>query len=346
MTDLPTPAVSVIIPVYNTETYLTECLDSVLNQNFRDMEILIVNDGSTDNSLNVIRKYMAIDQRIVLLDKKNEGVAAARNAALRMAKGDYLMLLDSDDIFAPNAIATLYDQIRQNDCDILIYNGRSFEVGGANKRWAGKYYFDLNEADENRVAPGLYWLERTDGRIQQACMKIYRRQFIVGHKLDFGRYRIGEDSYFFYMSMIRARRVAYVHYTGYFRRYRPGSIVTTESVHGPQTRIRSFGQLTSTLDEALDEKHRKLIARQHAYYASALWILCMIRREAADRDALMKEFGNAHLAQFIRENMRDWKLAVLAFFISLPECFIPLQVAFARLLRWAYKSKARLLYFS
>jgi glycosyltransferase involved in cell wall biosynthesis len=338
------PLVSVIIPVYDTATYLAECLDSVINQGIRDMEIIVVNDGSMDGSLDIIRRYSELDDRIILLDKANQGASAARNDAMRMAKADYIMFLDSDDFFTADVVKTAYDRICRNACEIIIFNGRAFEDDGKIRRWCDKFYFNLEEGDENHIAPGLYWIGRTGGRIQQPGMKIYHREFIIKNNLKFGNSLVGEDYYFFYMCMIRAERVGYMHFEGYSRRYRPGSQETDKSIHGTQERIRSFGQILSTLNFVDDEKYHRIIGGQHAYYASVLWVRCMIRQDTSERNALLKEFCNARLKEFIRKNRNDWKLRVLSFFISLPESLLWLQIIFARAVRLSFKSKIRLLY--
>ena len=119
--------VSVIIPVYNTSKYLHHCLDSVLSQTFAEFEIIIINDGSTDNSLEILREYEAKDNRIVVIDKNNEGVSAARNCGIKVAKGEYIMFCDSDDFVTPNWIEKLYEAIYKHpnswvDCDYYKYD--------------------------------------------------------------------------------------------------------------------------------------------------------------------------------------------------------------------------------
>ncbi|MGA2780314.1 MAG: glycosyltransferase family 2 protein [Smithella sp.] len=338
------PMVSVIIPVYNTAAYLAECLDSVINQEIPEMEIIVVNDGSIDGSLEIIRRYSEQDDRIIILDKANQGASAARNDAMRMAKADHIMFLDSDDVFTADVVKTAYNRICRNAGDIIIFNGRSFEDDGKIRRWYDKFYFNLDEKDENHIAPGLYWIGRTGGRIQQPGMKIYRREFIVENDLKFGDSLTGEDYFFFYMCMIRAQRVGYMHFEGYCRRYRHASLETDKSIHGTQERIRSFGQILSTLNFVKDEKYRRIIGGQHAYYASVLWVRCMIRQDTSERNVLLKEFCSARLKEFIRKNRNDWKLRVLSFFISLPESLLWLQIIFARAVRLSFKSKIRLLY--
>ena len=118
--------VSVIMPVYNVEKYLPQCIESVLAQSLNDIEIICVNDGSTDDSLKVLQEFKARDNRIVIIDKANEGSGIARNTALAIAKGEYVYFVDSDD-WLDNAgvLEKLYNKASTDDLDILIFGGLS-----------------------------------------------------------------------------------------------------------------------------------------------------------------------------------------------------------------------------
>ena len=115
------PKVSVIIPVYNVEQYLSRCLDSVISQNFNDMEIICINDGSKDASLRILEEYAGKDSRIVIIDKKNAGVSAARNDGIAAAKGEYLAFLDGDDFWEADCLAKIYQEAEHNHSDIVIF---------------------------------------------------------------------------------------------------------------------------------------------------------------------------------------------------------------------------------
>ena len=114
--------ISVIIPVYNAENYLRECIDSVLNQTMSGIEIVLINDGSTDHSLDIIKEYSAKYDNVVFADQENKGVCIARNVGIEMAKGEYIGWLDSDDMLKPDAIEKLYKLMIQNDADYGYYN--------------------------------------------------------------------------------------------------------------------------------------------------------------------------------------------------------------------------------
>jgi len=113
------PKVSVIIPVYNTEKYLGECLDSVLKQTLSDIEIICIDDGSTDNSLKILNKYAKKDKRIKIITQKNSGVINARNNAIAQAVSEYIYPLDSDDIISPDCLEKLYNAIQSGKADVI-----------------------------------------------------------------------------------------------------------------------------------------------------------------------------------------------------------------------------------
>lgn len=116
------PKISVIVPVYNVEEYIPRCLDSIVKQTMKEIEIICINDGSTDNSLEILRAYAKQDDRITVIDKENGGVSSARNAGIRHAKGDYLMFVDSDDYLEKTICEACYKKIIRDSSDIVITN--------------------------------------------------------------------------------------------------------------------------------------------------------------------------------------------------------------------------------
>ena len=120
------PKISVIIPVYNTGKYLAECLDSVINQTLADIEIICINDGSTDNSSEILDKYAEQDSRIKIINQKNSGVVIARNNAIKCAAGKYIYPLDSDDIIAKDCLEKLYNKITHSKYRVVMHNAKTF----------------------------------------------------------------------------------------------------------------------------------------------------------------------------------------------------------------------------
>ena len=124
---------SVIIPVYNVEEYLNECLDSITNQTLEGIEIICIDDGSTDNSPNLLKEYQKKDQRIKIITKENGGQATARNLGIKEAHGEYIAFIDSDDFIEPEMLEKLYTKAKNNNldiamCKIATYNNQTKEI--------------------------------------------------------------------------------------------------------------------------------------------------------------------------------------------------------------------------
>lgn len=124
--------ISVIVPVYNQERYVRKCLRSILQQDFQDLEVIVINDGSADNSLSIVKKIAEKDKRVKIVDKKNEGVSFARRDGLKVARGAYVCFVDSDDFLPPHALKTLYDIMTREDVDIVA--GQCIRQMGLYKR--------------------------------------------------------------------------------------------------------------------------------------------------------------------------------------------------------------------
>ena len=120
------PKISIIIPVYNVENYMSRCLESVINQTLLDIEIICVNDGTKDGSVEIVKNYMRHDARIQLVEKENGGLASARNAGMEVATGDTLLFLDSDDYLETNACERIYEEKLNRNADIIVFGSIPF----------------------------------------------------------------------------------------------------------------------------------------------------------------------------------------------------------------------------
>ena len=121
------PEISVVVPVYNVEKYLKQCLDSILVQTFSNIEIICVNDGSTDNSRKILEEYKKRDFRIKIVDKKNGGLSSARNAGMKVATGEFYSFIDSDDWIDKTMLEKLYENITALNTDISICAVHQFD---------------------------------------------------------------------------------------------------------------------------------------------------------------------------------------------------------------------------
>ena len=194
--------ISVIIPVYNVAEYLTKCLDSVVNQTLKDIEIICVNDGSVDNSLEILKTYAQQDNRIIIIDKQNEGVAATRNDALDVAKGDYIMFLDSDDYLALDACEIAYSKITSENADIGVFSHIEHENDS------------FIEAPKNKNVRQFAQDETlTDYSCFQimSCDKIYKKSFLNDNNLRFPKgIKNAEDSVFCWCCLFNKPKYCFI----------------------------------------------------------------------------------------------------------------------------------------
>lgn len=223
------PKVSVIIPVCNAERYLRECLDSVVGQTLKDIEIICVNDGSWDGSLQIIEEYAEKDHRITVISQQNAGVSAARNAALALAAGRYVYMVDSDDLIEPNALEHLYGCAEKDDLDILFLDARVLYMNDRLKSAHSGYtaYYTRGKSYPAGTGTQVFrdLTERKECR-SSPCLQFVRREHLERHNIRFLDGIIHEDNLFTFLNIMQAERVALVNEPYYIRRVREGSIMT------------------------------------------------------------------------------------------------------------------------
>lgn len=184
------PKISVIIPIYNSEKYLRECLDSIINQTLKDIEIICVNDGSTDLSIKILEEYKKNNSLIKIIDKKNEGVSIARNIGIQNAIGDYIMFIDSDDYIEKECLYNSYKKILEKESDILCFGVNEF----INEKKIPRYDSKIIQENCNK--------ENLDINIKKffmlnACGKLFKTKFIKDNKILFpSQIKICEDGIF------------------------------------------------------------------------------------------------------------------------------------------------------
>ncbi|WP_405294779.1 glycosyltransferase family 2 protein [Methanobrevibacter sp.] len=220
--------ISVIVPVYNTEKYLRECLDSVVNQTFRDIEIICINDGSTDSSLDILNEYEKLDDRISVFSQDNSGLSITRNNGMKISKGKYIYFMDSDDYLELTAFEELYTISERDDLDLLVFKLMNFddETGEkytseyyemeSLKDWYGKI-FNFSEIGANVLNFAV-----------SASGKFFKKDLIKD--LTFPENLIFEDNLFFANALIKAKKVSIYDKHLYNRRIRSNSITTTKTI--------------------------------------------------------------------------------------------------------------------
>lgn len=190
--------VSVILPIYNVAPYLDDTFHSLLNQTLKEIEIIAVNDGSTDNSEDIIRKYAEQDSRISFYSQENQGQSVARNLALRHAKGEYIYMMDSDDILADKeALSLCYEYAEKNHADFIFFDGDTLQEEGANAlTWN---YKRTQELEEDKAYSGERLLNKMLDNSKHNCvvwLLLIRHDYLKRISLDFYPGIIHEDELF------------------------------------------------------------------------------------------------------------------------------------------------------
>ncbi len=222
--------VSVIIPIYNTGKYLKECLDSAISQSLKEIEVICVNDGSTDDTEDILRDYEKIDARICVYNQKNLGVSVARNNAIKHATGEYIYFLDSDDMLEKDVLCELYNIAKERKLEVLYFDGTSFSNHNECQELAERYhnyYTRKNEYPEVTTGPQmmLEMLRNEEYRVTPA-LQLVQREYLLKNQLSFPVGIVQEDNYYSYCCMLSARQAGYVKMSCYKRRVRKDSIMT------------------------------------------------------------------------------------------------------------------------
>lgn len=217
--------ISVIVPIYNVESYVRQCIQSILDQSIKDIEIILVNDGSTDNSICKIQDLIDTNNNIILINQENKGLSAARNTGLKYAKGKYIAFIDSDDYVDTFFLERLYSEAETYDLDVAC--------GGYSKLVNNTITPKLrkNELLKLGVIDGTTYLHKqfklNDYRME-VWDDLYKRSFLMKYKLSFSNGLLHEDEDFTPSILLHAKRVKLVDSYGYIYRYRDNSIMNSK----------------------------------------------------------------------------------------------------------------------
>lgn len=238
------PAISIIVPIWNTEKYLRRCLTSLVNQTKKDIEIVCVNDGSPDNSLDIIKEFTAKDARVKLVDQKNQGVAVARNVGLKHATGKYIMWCDSDDEYVLNMCEKMFNAIEIQKVDLVVCAINVIN-DNVDSKLAGdiEEYVKLKFSGKHTVDWNL--IVHTDVSLPS---KIMKKSLIDKYDMHFPAGLHFEDAYFFDQYFMASKTVYYMDDKLYFYHRNNDSIMS-----------RSFKKSTISLD------YMQIIPKTYAY---------------------------------------------------------------------------------
>lgn len=292
------PLLSIIVPIYNSEATLASCVDSILSQPFRDFELILVDDGSTDGSSALCEMYRVQDGRIRYVRRENGGLSAARNSGLSVAGGSYVSFVDSDDEVYPEFYAAAFDGLLGRDFDL-------FMVGM--DRFKGEWKF--REVDQKRLSKDeLYELFLTTNYVGlSACNKIFRRQILSENSLEFRAVRFAEDLVFISEFAPHARRVVFDPRPLYSYKEHPASMTnkakTTQLMDDRDFEILNALDLTSAIYAHQQNDHASSCFRVRAA-RSALRLLVLMYLARAYR---AEEFRSVR--SYLREGTRDFLVA-------------------------------------
>lgn len=314
------PLISVIIPAYNIEPYIARCLDSVLAQSYTNLEIIIVNDGSKDNTGNILEEYKKKDDRIRVIHKENTGVSDTRNKGIDAATGEYIGFVDGDDVIHQDMYKTLLENAIKYDADIshcgyqMVFPNRTDDYYGTEKlvlQDNHKGVFDL--LDASYVEPGL-------------CIKLYRRDLIGKYRLD-KSIRINEDLLFNYDMFKKAKKSVYEDKMLYYYMVRSASASTQKT-----NRYKILNPV-DVMRHIMNNEEGELqaIAQRRLFYL--LEKICV-----QDKSQLREHISEEEYTRLKLEAKRVLKAAKNNCFISVKQrCQAILAIYFPMLYRMIYK---------
>ena len=203
------PCISIVIPVYNVQDYLSQCLDSLMEQTFPYFEVICVNDGSTDGTADILEEYTSSDTRIKVYTQENKGAGAARNAVMQHAAGKYMLFLDGDDWFEKNMLEVLYRKAEETQADVVQFRLRQYHM--QTKSFSGPYGFDPAPL---KNTPVFSWKNAPCSiqRIRNSALgtNLYRTEHIKSQHILFPEIRNTEDTFFIFLAACTAQRIAWV----------------------------------------------------------------------------------------------------------------------------------------
>lgn len=256
--------ISVIIPVYNVEEYLCECVNSVINQTYKNLEIILIDDGSTDSSGKICDDYAKKDKRITVIHKKNEGPSKTRNIGLRNAKGEYIYFIDSDDYITEDAIESFVSTAKSNSADLVFFDSLCFSDDGSkvNQGYTIKETYRARSGYEV-----LTELHKNKDYHCSVCLLLIKHSLISDNNISFLESAYcSEDMLFTYQIYCSAKRAVQCKKTMHYRRYRPNSIVTSKKSE------RHFRSCRDVFEKVRD--YSEAIGKAGDYMATEYTVRC------------------------------------------------------------------------
>ena len=261
--------VSVVIPVYNVEKYLRDCLDTIVNQTLEDIEIICVNDGSTDKSLDILNEYASKVERMRVLSQDNGGHAVATNVGMTYATGEYLFLMDSDDILKLNALEDTYSIAKEKDVDFVLFKAINYDD-------EKDEYYEAENYSMNKIArivkDNIFSYEDLGDAIFDITVtpwsKLYNRSFIEENNITFPEGLVFDDNVFFWKVLFSAKRIYFYKEFLFTRRWYSTSSTTKGDLRFIDS-IAVFNLVWDVFREFnLFEKYKKILYDKKVFLAN------------------------------------------------------------------------------
>jgi len=306
--------ISVVVPVYNVEKYLDRCVESILRQSYKNMEVILVNDGSTDSSGEKCEYYSNLDKRVNVIHKSNGGLSSARNAGLAVCTGDYISFIDSDDWIEQDMYADMMKHVDEFQSDIVIC--RKYRVDESDNKTIESYMKYPGDTVMNKVQ-GLAYLMSFRGFDMSVCDKLFAKE-VIG-EIRFPEGKTCEDSFTTYLYFARADKISYINkpYYNYF--YRLSSITRKSSIN--KTVIEAtLGQkafIQKNFPELIHEANTSHICGFLSVYNSYLQrsMICVERKQ------YQKEVRKLYCSGLTNKNISLIKKMQITMFICCPRLY-------------------------
>lgn len=290
------PKISIIIPAYNVEKYIEQCIRSVLEQTYKNIEIILVNDGSVDGTVDVVKKLMSEDSRIILIDKENTGVSDSRNIALQKISGDFVMFLDSDDWLELNTCEVLIDEASKENADVVMFGYvREYKNKALPKAMFDeeKIVFDNDDVKRklHRKVFGPINAELSNpgklNALTSTCMEIIRADIIKGLKfVSMQELGICEDGYFNIGVFKNAKKVVFIKkYFYHYRKVIDGNSLSQKKNENIYEKAKKFNVYLNKLIEADDLPEEYSVATKNRF------ALCLVER-VNGKNIVYENIGN------------------------------------------------------
>lgn len=234
------PKFSIIIPVYNVEKYIKKCLDSVLNQTYKDYEVIVVDDGTEDDSIKLIEDYP-----VKIVHQKNQGLSAARNHGAKIAKGEYIIFLDSDDYWNKDLLKKISSSIK-DEPDIVRFQIQEVDETGNKKIYEEESFQNKNGVEAFDLISKYHYVENA------WCYAI-KRAYYEKEKFEFKKGTIHEDFGLIPLVIIKAQKVNSINYIGYNYLQRQGSIMSTKNYRHTQKKVKDMYEHYNYLIQEIDK---------------------------------------------------------------------------------------------